>query len=289
VLTPDNQDEVLAAAKHKSRREIEELVASLRPRPDVPDRVRAVRSDGRRTGTGSSAQPDGACVAPALPLLQAESAEHDPVTSESASTATSTMNTGFRDSINASRLVPGRVVQPTSTVVPLAPERYKIQFTASVATRDKLRRAQELLRHRVPSGDLAQVVDMALECLLRDLERTRAAVMDRPRREVERVAKEGVTRRAAATTRAISRHIPAAVRREVWQRDGGRCTFVGASGIRCSERGWIEFDHRWPHGDGGEAIADNVRLLCRSHNQYEARNFFGVWQEAVAFDATDSS
>lgn len=64
----------------------------------------------------------------------------------------------------------------------------------------------------------------------------------------------------------------------MWQRDGGRCTFVGSNGLRCTERGQLEFDHIHPHADGGPTTAANLRLLCRRHNQYEARLFFGVWQ-----------
>ena len=39
-LTPENRDEVLARAVHKSRRQIEELVAELEPRPSVPPAIR---------------------------------------------------------------------------------------------------------------------------------------------------------------------------------------------------------------------------------------------------------
>jgi 5-methylcytosine-specific restriction endonuclease McrA len=213
----------------------------------------------------------------------AEAAESSPVPSADTSTVAMPMNAGVLagSSNNASQLVPGRAeatVSAPAAVVPLAPERYKIQFTANAATRDKLRRAQELLRHRVPSGDLAQVVDLALESLLRDLEKKKTAATDRPRGVVED-GKTAPARATATASRKASRHVPAAVRRAVWERDGGRCTFLGATGARCAERGWIEFDHRWPHGDGGTATVDNVRLLCRSHNQHEARNYFGVWED----------
>jgi len=39
-LTDTNHREVLAAARHKSKREVEEIVAALRPRPPVPSSVR---------------------------------------------------------------------------------------------------------------------------------------------------------------------------------------------------------------------------------------------------------
>ncbi len=73
---------------------------------------------------------------------------------------------------------------------------------------------------------------------------------------------------------AWSRHIPAAVRREVWARDGGQCAFVGTNG-RCIERGFVEFHHVVPYAAGGQTTAENLELRCRSHNVYEAKLYFG--------------
>ena len=39
-----------------------------------------------------------------------------------------------------------------TVVLPLAPERYKVQFTVTRETHDKLRRVQALIRHSVPDG-----------------------------------------------------------------------------------------------------------------------------------------
>ena len=71
-----------------------------------------------------------------------------------------------------------------------------------------------------------------------------------------------------------SRHIRAAVRREVWRRDEGQCAFVGTTG-RCTERGFLEFHHVEPYAAGGAATAENIQLRCRAHNAYEASRFFG--------------
>jgi hypothetical protein len=86
-------------------------------------------------------------------------------------------------------------------VAPLAPERYTVQFTVSRETHDKLRRVQDLLRHSIPDGDPATIFDCALTLLLTDLERTKLAQTDRPR--PPRASTSG------------SRHVPAAIRREV--------------------------------------------------------------------------
>jgi len=135
-----------------------------------------------------------------------------------------------------------------------------------------LRRAQELLRHRIPNGDLNEIFDQALDLLVRDLEKKKFAATDRPRRD-------------GPATSVASRHIPAAVKRAVWQRDQGRCTFVSHNGAHCCERGELEFDHIRPHADGGDASVGNVRLLCRRHNQYESQRFFGLWQAEGEWDS----
>ncbi len=90
-----------------------------------------------------------------------------------------------------------------------------MQFTASAETYEKLTHAQALLRHQIPDGDLGTIVDRALTALLRDVARQKFAATDRPR-----------TGRGSAPG---SRHIPAAVTRAVWLRDGGRCASVLAS------------------------------------------------------------
>jgi hypothetical protein len=113
---------------------------------------------------------------------------------------------------------------PRSTITPLAPERYKIQLTISRETHDRLRRVQALARHMIPTGDPAEIFDRALTLLLHELERRRCAATQSPR--TPRALTEG------------SRHIPAAVKREVWRRDDARCAFVGSGG-RCTERGFL--------------------------------------------------
>jgi hypothetical protein len=73
-----------------------------------------------------------------------------------------------------------------------------------------------------------------------------------------------------------SRYVPARVRRAVCERDGERCTFVDpATGRRCSERRFLEFEHIEPYALGGPATADNLTLVCGAHNALFARRAFG--------------
>jgi hypothetical protein len=237
LLTPENHDALLASARHKSRREVEQLVAMTRPKPDVPAVVRKLPSPQSQATTDAAILD--LCTR-SVPLLEAERQPEPP--------------------LSVSDPASKRPATPAASVMPLAPERYKIQFTASQAAHDKLRRAQSLLRHVIPNGDPAAVFERALDALLEDLERKKLAATSRPHQ--------------AKPPAPGSRHIPAAVRREVWRRDDARCAFVGAAG-RCTERGFLELHHVVPFATGGEATTDNIELRCRAHNAYEADLSFG--------------
>jgi len=216
-LTSENHAELLDEATHKSKREIELLIARLRPQPDVPSVVRKL-------------------PAPGPPAVAPAATEIDDTTP---------------------RVTQRPVAPQRAEIKPLTPDRSKVQCTVSLATHDKLRRVQDMLRHTIPDGDLAAVLDRALTVLLAELSRTKCAATNRPRS----------TR--AARSHSRSRHIPSAIRRDVWGRDGGRCAFQGELG-RCAETGFLEFHHIVPYADGGEASAANLELRCRAHNQYEA-------------------
>jgi hypothetical protein len=146
-------------------------------------------------------------------------------------------------------------------VSPLSPDRYEIRFTASGKTREKLRLAQDMLRHAIPGGDMAEIIDRALTVLLEDLARKKFAATPRPRS----------SRGTAPGSRAIS----ARVRRAVWLRDHGRCVFKGAGGRICNARAFVEFHHLDPHGVGGEPTVGNIELRCSAHNLYESELFYG--------------
>jgi hypothetical protein len=230
-LTDDNHRTVLDSAQHKSKREVEQLVAALAPKPDAPTVVRRL------------AATPAPLSRPSVSMLDTPTIGDGPA------------------SADAARVDASAVRMPEARVSPLAPDRYRLQVTLTGATHDKFRRAQALLRHAVPTGDAAQILDRALSLLVEHLERQRCAKTSRPR--------------ASAPSASGSRHIAAAVRRHVWQRDCGRCAFVGAEG-RCRETAFLEFHHVEPYAIGGEATAENIELRCRAHNSHEARLFFGA-------------
>jgi len=156
-----------------------------------------------------------------------------------------------------------RTAKPKSLATPLSPRRYKLQVTIGQEARDKLAELQELLSHQIPDGDAAAVIERALDALLAETKKKKAAVTNKPQ----------ATRK---TNSKKTRMIPARVRREVFKRDEGRCAFVDAEGRRCSSAWQVEFHHRMPYARGGTHDMDNIELRCRAHNQYEAELEYGA-------------
>jgi hypothetical protein len=152
---------------------------------------------------------------------------------------------------------------PPPPVVPVAENSYKLQVSISRELRDQLREAQDLLRHRVPDGDLATILGTAVELLVGEVKMERFAVGRKARTA------------AAGALATDSRHVPDAIKRAVYERDGGQCTFLDGRGRRCEEKGSLEFDHREGFARTHRHGVDGLRLLCRAHNQHAAEKMYG--------------
>jgi len=239
-LTAENHCEALAAAAGKSRAEIEELVARLAPQPPAPTVIRKITT---------LSPPPASAKSEALFGTTASGAAMESKTNASPPSPTA---------------VPTRHDGHAAMISPLAEDTYKFQFSGSRACRDKLRQARDLLRHRIPNGDIGTIVELALEALIERVKRERFAEVRNPRR--------GAANRHAA---AVSRHIPDAIKRAVFERDGGRCTFTDERGKRCDETGALEYDHIDGFARTGRHEADGIRLLCKAHNQYAAECMYG--------------
>jgi len=216
-LTAENHREVLVRAAGKSKREIEELVAALAPRPPVPDAMRKLP-----------------CTTP-LETAQLALAP-----------------------------VAARPADRQRPIAPLSEDTFKVEFTASRGLRDKLRQAQDLLRHRLPSGDLASIVESALDLLIEKVKKQRFGVGRKPRPD-----------RNIKTPGPCPRPMPASLKRQVYVRDEGRCTFVDEYGNRCPETGMLEYDHIDGWARTHIHDPDRIRLRCRAHNQHAAEQMYG--------------
>ena len=290
-LTLETVEEWVAAAAHKTKAQIQLLLAERFPQPDLPTRLEAVPThpagseDSAGQVAGASSEPgaaqvmeltcehapehvgdnggDGASTPVTVPTLQQPPAR---VESNGSGLPSAT------PTLAAPPALVARTEPPTARprITPLSPERFAFQGTLCRATQEKLLHARSLLGHVVPSGDLDEVLSRVLDIAIPQLERRKFGATDRPRRPKAAPAHAPAGRRS--TNR---RYIPADIRRAVSQRDQGQCTFVSASGHRCEERTRLEFEHDRPFACGGETSVENLRLLCRAHNQHAAERAYG--------------
>jgi hypothetical protein len=280
-LREDNCDALLARAAHRSKREIEMLVATVAPQPDVPSGMR--RLPGARAAGGAvgaaELRPDGAGNREVIDEPRVLSGDQpgpgrastEPVLAGSARTATGNVDVLGGEAMPAAAGVSSEQApaagagRSTAVMAPLSPTRYKVQFTVGEELHDKITRAQALLRHQIPDGDLAKVFDRAMTLLVRELERVRFAGTPSPRKDASEV-----------DPAPSSRRIPDPIKREVWARDGEQCTFRDREGRRCPARERLEFHHLTPFAQGGDHSASNLTLRCASHNAHQADLDFGA-------------
>ena len=237
---------VLAKASYRSKRQIQELVAELSPRPDAQALIRKLPQRHREEGP------------PSLPLV-------DPHRARESSLSEPVPRTD--DRLHPDEVLAGSAhvaTVPRPVIEPLAPARYKVQFTATAALHDKLQRLQALMRSQVPDGDLSTIIEQAVTEKLERLEARRFGLTKAPRKTL-----------AESDTSAASRYIPAPIRRFVAERDGMRCRYVDEQGRRCSQRHRLDFHHRHPFGFGGDHRPAGVQLLCPRHNQLLAEHDYG--------------
>jgi hypothetical protein len=136
--------------------------------------------------------------------------------------------------------------------------------------------ARDGLSHALPDATAEQVLQAGLEALLEKQAKARGQVT-RPRVTVEPApvaaqAPVDPPRHRRAGPRAA---IPAAVKRAVWARDGGRCSCPLDGGGTCGSTHRLELDHVVPWAKGGDDSPANLRLTCARHNALAVKAQFG--------------
>jgi hypothetical protein len=324
VLTPSNL-ELLDKARFKSKLEIQTLIATHFPLPDVQSTIRKLPTPKSPSPTAQVQLPSNA--KPLCPAAEGAQSSHDTRLASTCTEPDPSSNTGIRagggataagaefatptpsehatrsgiasverDALSAAPVRGTQVVTSggpslgrapvASSLVPLSKGRYKVQFTASQSLADKFNEAADLLRNQLPNGELAIIVERALDLLIAERKKQRFAQTSKPRMpplaaaDSEPTAGKAVP--ATPTTWAEppapkpnTRHISQALRRQVYERDAGRCCFVSPDGRQCGARGNLEFHHITAFARGGEATLDNICLICRAHNALAAERDYG--------------
>ncbi|MET0795686.1 MAG: HNH endonuclease signature motif containing protein [Polyangiaceae bacterium] len=264
-VTVENAAELFESCTRKSARQVEVLLATRFPRPDVADLIRRLPTPNIESGASKTVPqpPDTASS-----VLVNEEAQKDEVVPSACPTAPE----------------PPKARRPE----PLSADRYGVHFTADGEFCELLERVRGLAGHRLPSGDLLTLLKHGLEAYERELEKERFSVGRKPKSrpypekpQLDSVppSTAGAPELSGPTARVTfakrTRRRPAAVTREVFLRDGKQCSYVSADGRRCTSRRCLELDHVQPWAMGGADEPDNLRVRCRAHNQRYARQCYG--------------
>ncbi len=240
VLTEENAEELVARAAFRTMAEVDHLVASLKPRP-VP-----------REGIRKLPEPGGPALEVSPPVSTSPSQRAVVAGAGPVSVPT--------DPPPAFLEVP----RPrTAEMRAVSQDLWSLRATIDRAFKDDLETLSMLLSHKVPRGDLAAVLHEAIRCGIEKHGKRKGAV--KPSRKVA----------SKASPRKDPAAILAEVRRQVWERDGGRCAWTGPDGRRCGSRWKLEVDHVRPPSRGGTSAPDGLRLACRAHNLLYAEQVYG--------------
>ena len=227
LLTEENVGELVARAAFLTKAEVQRLAVTLQPRTAPKDGLRL------------------------LPSKQAPRETEAPLDEPSAPAA----------SVVASPPPPTalQLAPPPSraTLEPVTEDTYSLRVTVDAALEKDIQELRALLSHKIPNGDLTAVVREAIQCALEKHRKRRGAAEPARKRKIPVVAKP------VEKTVCGREPISAAVRREVWMRDEGRCSWCGPDGHRCGSTWQVELDHILPVALGGPSTVENLRILCK--------------------------
>ena len=248
VLTPENRREVLPKFFQRSKREAMAVAAALQPATAAPHRD----------------------VVTAVPPVCPPAFSPPAFTQEATAVPSPTpvvQPVELRATGDSLLPKPAR----RDAAEPLTADLSRLHITVSRRFLDKLNAARSALSHARPSASAEDILEAGLDLLLAR-QAKRKGLVQKPRTQDPPSAES---------------HVPASVKRQVWTRDGGRCQWPLEAGGVCGSTLRVEFDHEISLACGGASTADNVRLLCRVHNDLAARRTFGdAWMNQFTGRAT---
>jgi HNH endonuclease len=141
----------------------------------------------------------------------------------------------------------------------------ELKLLLSEDTLKILEKIRGLLAHSRPHMSYSELIEYMAKLTLDKID------------PAQRSARSGILLPTQKPTKTVQdRFISAALKRSVWQRDEGRCTYQDSqSGRKCRSQYALQIDHIRPLALGGSSTLENLRLLCANHNQLEADQLFG--------------
>jgi hypothetical protein len=156
----------------------------------------------------------------------------------------------------------------------------EIRFVASNTLLEKLARFKELDSHAIGDANYNELFERLVDLALRQKEKIHSVQTTDSEDGVAKTSAPKVipakTNPSHPSHKVRSRYIPIDIKREVLKRDGGMCTFMNPlTKKRCNSKHFLQFEHKIPFANGGTHSIENITLLCRNHNLFQAEKVFG--------------
>lgn len=155
----------------------------------------------------------------------------------------------------------------------VSPTERELKFVVSEDVMKKIERLKSLLSHSHPETSYAALMEYLVDGALDKLEKRRGLI--------QKKSDQFVSIHTAAAVKVLARdqsipfkkriHFPITWKRELWRRSEARCEFKSDTGNRCESAYRLEIDHIQPLVLKGSNDFSNLRILCRIHNQQQAK------------------
>ena len=236
ILTDTNIEKLLEDCGGMTKREAEEYLVALRPKPVFEPSIR------RASSLSASTVP---------PTVQALSLQ--PTRPQTP------------------RPVPR--VSP-SILEPARPETFNFRFAADRNFKEKFERLAEVLGVENPLQHMAEIMEQAMDIALdkKDVKRKRARRFARNSKSTDNSRRKPCPGKVSAK----NRYIPSHIRERVHERAGYQCQYEGPDGTRCRSRTGLELEHVLPFALYRSHDEKYLRLLCGPHNRLAAEKVFGA-------------
>jgi len=152
---------------------------------------------------------------------------------------------------------------PRCSIEPLTGRDRRLHLTVTPEFVRLLEACKDAISHTTPGADALEVFEEGMKLILaRDAKKKALVAKPRPAKDPKLL-------------RFDTRYVPAEIRREVWQRDQGRCQWPVEGGGICGSTFQPELDHIDGFLPGKPITAKDLRVCCDPHNQEHARRVHG--------------
>ncbi len=178
-----------------------------------------------------------------------------------------------------------RPVQAHESIKPQKDDSVRIELTLTKEQFAELEQAKALLSHVCHEGHWSEVIFQ----LAKEFNRKKLSPAKAPSGKVENENTEAATSsevlhqqhltqsfaaKKSQNYKRTRKYIPIGIKRALFKKSNGCCEYIDKNtGKRCNSKYQLQIDHIHPWSLGGSNHADNLRVLCRTHNSFEFDNY----------------